>query len=167
MFLIKPNIDRLIEEYSKNLTRLCYMLLKDAQLAEEAAFEALYKAYKGYDKFRGDCSEKTWICKIAVNICRSYMRKPTFKEITSNFISLSSLCEEDSAYELKSDESIALLNAVYSLPVKYKQVILLRYYQELSVAEVAKVLQERENTISVRLKRAHDMLKKLLKEDIL
>jgi len=167
MFFIKPNIDRLIEEYSKSLTRLCYLLLKDVQLAEEAAFEALYNAYKGYDKFRGDCSEKTWICKIAVNVCRSYMRKSTFKEITSDFISLSVLCEEDSAYELKSDESIALLNAVCSLPIKYKQVILLRYYQELSVAEVAKVLQERENTISVRLKRAHDMLKKLLKEDIL
>jgi RNA polymerase sigma-70 factor (ECF subfamily) len=73
--------------------------------------------------------------------------------------------EEEAACEFRSEESIALLNAVYKLPIKYRQVILLRYYQQMSVAEIAKVLNEIDNTISVRIKRAHDMLKKALKED--
>ena len=49
----KPDIERLIEEYSKPLMRMCYMILKDEQLAEEAAFDTLYKVYKNYKSFRG------------------------------------------------------------------------------------------------------------------
>ena len=160
----KPDIDRLITEYSKCLTRLCYMLLKDVHLAEEAAWEALYKAYKGYNRFRGDCSEKSWISQIAINVCKSYMRKSSYKAIISDYISLSYVSEEEAAYEFQSQESIELLNAVYGLPIKYEQVILLRYYQQMSVSNIAKILKEKENTISVRIKRAHDMVKEILKE---
>lgn len=142
------------------------MILKDEQLAEEAAFDTLYKVYKNYKSFRGDSSEKTWITRIAINTCKSYMRKASYKEIAAgNYISLAYASEEELAEPFRSDESIALLNAVYSLPMKYKKVILLRYYQEMKVCEIAKVLKEKENTISVRIKRAKEMLKELLKED--
>lgn len=162
----KPDIEKLISDYSKSLTRLCYMMLKDAQLAEEAAWEALYKAYKGYSRFRGDSSEKTWITQIAINVCKSYMRKASFKEITSsNYISLTYASEDEAVAGFRSEESVALLNAVYALPDKYKQVILLRYYQQLSVSEIAKILKEKENTISVRIRRARALLKDALKED--
>jgi len=161
----KPDMEKLIEKYSKILTRLCYLILKDTQLAEDAAWETLYKTYKGYSKFRGDSSEKTWISQIAINVCKSYMRKPSYKEIISGSISLNYTSEDEEYYVFKSEESLALLNAVYSLPIKYKQVILLRYYQEISVSDIAKILKEKENTISVRIKRAHIMLKEKLKED--
>jgi RNA polymerase sigma-70 factor (ECF subfamily) len=162
----EPDIDRLISEYSKSLTRLCYMLLKDVHLAEEAAWEALYKAYKGYNKFRRESSEKTWISQIAINICKSYMRKSSYKEIAcSDYISLTYVPEDAIMTEFSSEESLALLNAVYVMPVKYRQVILLRYYQEFSVSEIANILKEKENTISVRIKRGKEMLKEILKEE--
>lgn len=160
----KPDIDRLITQHSKSLTRLCYMILKDVHLAEEAAWEALYKAYKGYNRFRGDCSEKTWITQIAVNVCKSYMRKSSYKAIISGYISLNYISNEEASYEFQNQESIELLNAVYGLPIKYKQVILLRYYQQMSISEIAKILKEKENTISVRIKRAHVLLKEILEE---
>lgn len=163
----KADIDRLINEYSKNLMRLCYMILKDIHLAEEAAWDTLYKAYKGYNNFKGNSSEKTWITRIAINVCRSYMRKPSYREIkNSSYISLNYASEDEASAEFRSEESIALLNAVYNLNEKYKQVILLHYYQQMSIAEVAEILNEKENTISVRLKRAHSMLKEMLKEDL-
>jgi len=162
----KADIDYLINEYSKNLTKLCYMFLKDVHLAEEAAWDALYKAYRGYNRFRGDSSEKTWITRIAINVCKSYMRKSSYKEITcSDYISLAFASEDEASVEFKSDDSLALLNAVYGLPMKYKQVILLRYYEQFSVSEISKMLKEKENTISVRIKRAQAMLKEVLKED--
>jgi len=163
----KPDIDRLIEEYSKELTRLCYMILKDAHLAEEAAWDTLYKAYKNYNSFRRESSEKTWISQIAINVCRSYMRKASFKElVSSNYISLAYVSEDDCTSEFTSEDSIALLNAVYSLSEKYKEVILLRYYQQMTVSEIAKFLNEKENTISVRLKRGHEKLNEMLKEEV-
>ena len=63
-----PNIEKLIDEYSNSLIRLCYIMLKDIHLAEEAAFDTLYKAYKGYNRFRKESSEKTWITQIAINV---------------------------------------------------------------------------------------------------
>ncbi len=162
----KPNIDKLIEQYSRSLTRLCYMILKDVHLAEEAAWEALYKAYKGYNRFKGHSSEKTWITQIAINVCRSYMRKHSYREIFGNdCISLAYASEDEAVSEFRNEESLELLNAVYKLPIKYRQVILLRYYQELSVSEISKALKEKENTISVRIRRAPNMLKEMLKED--
>ena len=162
----EPDIDRLIAEYSNNLTRLCYMILKDIHLAEEAAWDTLYKAYRGFNRFKGESCEKTWITQIAINVCRSYMRKSSYKEITcSDYISLAYVSDNKLSSEFGSDESLALLNAVYGLPVKYRQVILLRYYQELSVSEISKMLKEKANTISVRIKRANEMLKEILKED--
>ena len=94
------------------------------------------------------------------------MRKSSYKELAAgNYISLAYASEEDVAEPFRSDESIALLNAVYSLPTKYKNVILLRYYQQMTVSEIAKALKEKENTISVRIKRAKELLKELLKEE--
>jgi len=163
----KPDIDRLIEEYSKELTRLCYMILKDVHLAEEAAWDTLYKAYKNYNSFRRESSEKTWISQIAINVCRSYMRKASFKElVSSNYISLAYVSEDDCTSEFTSEDSIVLLNAVYSLSERYKEVILLRYYQQMTVSEIAKFLNEKENTISVRLKRGHEKLNEMLKEEV-
>jgi RNA polymerase sigma-70 factor, ECF subfamily len=72
---VKPDIERLINEYSKGLMRLCYMVLKDVHLAEEAAWEALYKAYKGYSRFRGHSSKKTLITQIAISPWCFYFRR--------------------------------------------------------------------------------------------
>ncbi|MDP4088220.1 MAG: sigma-70 family RNA polymerase sigma factor [Bacillota bacterium] len=162
----KPDIARLIENYSKELTRLCYLILKDVHLAEEAAWDTLYKAYRGHSRFRGGSSEKTWITRIAINVCKSYMRKASYRENSGGSIPLDYVSDDQARAEYCSDEALELLNAVYALPVKYKQVILLKYYQQLTVSEISKVLKEKENTISVRLKRAHDMLKEALKEDL-
>lgn len=162
----KPDIERLISEYSKALMRLCYMFLKDAHIAEEAAWDTLYRAYRGYSRFRGESSEKTWITKIAINVCKNYMRKASYKEVAgSDYISLSYASEEEALAEFRGLEAIELLNSVFSLPEKYRQVILLRYYEQMSVAEISKILKEKQNTISVRIRRAQDLLKEVLKEE--
>lgn len=161
----KPDIVRLIDEYSKSLTRLCYMILKDVHLAEDAAWETIYKAYKNYSSFRKESNEKTWITRIAINVCKNYMRKSSHKKfVSSDCVPLSYASEDELTVEFRDDESLALLNAVYNLPGKYRQVILLHYYAQMSVSEISDLLHEFENTISVRLNRAHAQLKKSLME---
>lgn len=163
---IKPDIDKLINQYSQRLVRLSYMILKDTYLAEEAAWDTLYRAYNSYSQFRRESSESTWITSIAINVCKGYMRKSSYKEIaSSDFISLDYASEDELLAEFQNAESVDLLNAVYCLSGKYKEVILLRYYQQMNVSEISKLLKEKENTISVRIKRAHELLRKMLKEE--
>jgi len=152
-----PSIERLIEQYSREIMRLCYLYLKDYQLAEEAAQDTLYKAYVKYAGFQQQSSEKTWIIRIAVNVCLDYLRSCKKREYVSDECVRLSLEREASEYT--DHESVDLLNAVYNLPAEYKEVILLRYYEQYSVQEIAALLRKKPNTISVRLKRAKEMLK--------
>ena len=158
----EPNINRLIDCYSQPLTRLCYLYLKDYQLAQEAVQDILYKAYTKYSSFGRKSSEKTWITKIAMNVCKDYLRRPACRELVSSETVQLAAQREDSPYTDSS--SVELLHAVYALPVLYKEVILMRYYQNLSINEIAKVLHEKPNTISVRMKRAKELLKIGLEE---
>lgn len=162
----KPDINRLINDYSKSLMRLCYIYLKDYQLAEDAVQEILTKVYLKYGSFNNKSSEKTWITRIAINVCKNYLRKSSNREFAgSEYISLSYASDDEASASFRDEDSVLLLNAVYSLPEIYKQVILLYYYENLKTSEIAGILKEKENTISVRLKRAKDILKEILKEE--
>ena len=57
----RPDLDRLMEEYGSSLLRMCALILKDADLAQDAVQETFIKAYRRFDNYRGDCSEKTWL----------------------------------------------------------------------------------------------------------
>ena len=59
-------IERLIREFQTPLLHLCFMQLRDRALEEDAVQETFLKAYKNYPLFRGDCSEKTWLTRIAI-----------------------------------------------------------------------------------------------------
>ncbi len=71
-----PNISyeemlaQMVAQYEVSLLRTCYMYLRDRELAEDATQEAFLKAYKALPTFRGECSEKTWLMRIAMNTCR-------------------------------------------------------------------------------------------------
>lgn len=160
----KNDIDRLIEDHSQHLSRLCYILLKDYHFAQDAVQETIYKAYLKYGSFKGKSSEKTWITSIAINICKNYARKASYSELSFDCVTLEYI-SNDAAEEYINSESIDLLNLIYNLPYIYKQVIILHYYEDMTVREIAKVLKQKENTISVRLKRAKEMLKLDLEED--
>ncbi|MGM2836972.1 sigma-70 family RNA polymerase sigma factor, partial [Bacillus cereus group sp. Bce025] len=65
---------------------------------------------------------------------------------------------------IQNAEDRELASAVMNLPIKYREVIYLFYYEELSIKEVAIVIEVKENTIKTRLKKAKELLKKGLEE---
>lgn len=73
------DLDHWMEEYATPLLRLCTMILRDRQMAEEAVQDTLYRGYRGYAKFRGGSSEQTWLTRIAVNVCRDRLRRPDYR----------------------------------------------------------------------------------------
>ena len=67
-------LERLMAQYGTALLRMCCLYLRDYSLAEDAVQETFLKAYARLDSFRGDCSEQTWLMKIAINTCRDMLR---------------------------------------------------------------------------------------------
>lgn len=108
-----------------------------------------FKVYKNYSQFKGKSSEKTWIMRIAINVCKNYLRSSWWRHIDESAV-LDSIPVIESAL---MDDTLILL--VMKLSQKYKQVVLLFYYQDMRIREIAEALQIPESTVSVRLKRRY------------
>ena len=151
-------IERLIIDCQASLLRLCYIHLKDRALAEDAVQETFLKAYRGFDRFRGESSEKTWLCKIAVNVCRDIERGAWFRH-TDRRVTPDMLPETaDQAEEKDLDLTLAIMN----LPRKLRETIILYYYQDMGTEEIAAALGIAQSSVSSRLKRGREKLRNAL-----
>ena len=74
-------LNRLVEQYQTPLRRMCFIMLRDEELAKDAVQDTFLKVYKNIDVFRGECSEKTWLMQIAVNTCRDVKRSAWFRHL--------------------------------------------------------------------------------------
>ncbi len=76
--LTEQFLERLMNTYGDELLRMCYLYLKDYQLAEDAVQDTYIKAMKSYKSFEHKSSEKTWLMRIAINCCKNVMRSRWF-----------------------------------------------------------------------------------------
>ena len=152
-------LTHLVETYEGLLFRTCYMYLRDRESAEDAVQETFLKAYKALPAFRGDCSEKTWLMKIAVNICRD-IRRSSWIRMVDRRASLDLLPEP--AQEYDGWNSLDLAGAIMQLPVKWKEVVLLYFYHDMTMREIGEVLGVSAPVVSKRIKQACAKLESIL-----
>lgn len=150
---------RMMDQYEKDLLRLCCVYLKDLALAEDAVQETFLKAYRAMDTFRGDSSERTWLVRIALNVCKD-MRRCSWFRIVDRRINLDGL---EIPQREKNEVSQSLMAEIMRLPRKYMEVVLLYYYEDLKLSQVAQTLNTSETVVSKRLKKARELLKGMLK----
>ena len=147
---------RMVSEHQSALKNLCYMILHDEALAEDAVQETFLKAYKGLASFRGDCGQKTWLMRIAVNTCRDMQRTSWFRH-EDRRVSPDMMYDEQAAQP--DDEAAGLAQAIVALPRRDKEVVLLRYYQDMTIKEIAQTLGIAPSSVHNRLKRAEKKLR--------
>lgn len=153
----------LVNAYQGLLLRMCYVYLRDMEMAKDATQETFLKAYKAMPSFRGECSAKNWLIQIAINTCRDMQRSAWFRHHDRR-ITLEDLPQAIQQPDSESD--LDVMCAVMSLPPKLKEVIMLYYWQNMSVNEIASALGLAHSTVSARLKHArkrlHDVLERRL-----
>lgn len=156
----RNDVDRLMQEHGTRLLRLCAMLLRDASLAQDAVQDAFLRACRSYGSWRGDASEGTWLTAIAVNVCRDYQRSAWFRHVSRDR-DLSDLPEQRADFTFPDN---TVINEVMRLPVKYREVVLLRYYQNMKQKDVADALHLTDRAVRQRLHKANAILRERLKE---
>ncbi len=155
------NVSELMGKYADSVLRMCYLYLKDYHLAEDVTQKTFIRVMKHYDKFRKESSEKTWIMQIAINLCKNQLKSWWYKR--QNFDNVHELIYDADYNGLMDRQEV--FDEISKLTPKYKEVILLYYYQEMSIAEISKVLKLKESAVKVRLFRAREQLKLNFKED--
>ena len=150
-------IERLMDVYGRALKRMCCLYLKDVSLAEDASQETFLRAWRHLGDFRRESSEKTWLMRIAMNVCRDMLRTGWFRHLDRR------VTPEELPLVSEMDEERPLLaEQVMALPPKYREPILLYYYQDMDTKEMARALGVSFNTAKSRLLRARALLKKEL-----
>ena len=150
-----PNheLERLVLQYQQPLLRTCFLYLRDRTLAEDAVQETFLKAYRSLASFRGECSEKTWLTTIAVNVCKNMLRSP-WRKRNAGEEALETLRTEDPSLP---DPTVS--RAVMRLPDEQRTAVILYYVQGMKIREIAKALKVPTQTISSRLSRARSKLR--------
>ena len=153
----EQRLNRWIEEYSDSILRTCFLYLSDQAQAEDATQDTWIKAWKHMDDYerKNIANDKAWLLRIAINTCKDYRRSAWFRHIDRSK-ALEELPPQLVAVEAE-DHSLTLM--VMGLPDRYKQVILLYYFQGLTMQETAEAIGASQATVQRRLKKAESLLK--------
>lgn len=162
-------IDQLMYEYSDDIMHLVYTYVKNRATAEDLTQEIFIKCYEKLSQFHHQSSIKTWVYRIASNHCKDYLKSWHYRKIILNekifdYLPSKSRHVEDEVITVNVENS--LTNAVMALPIKYREVVFLHYYEELTLAEISKITIVNINTIKTRLKRAKELLKDKMVEEV-
>ena len=150
---------QLIEEYGNKLLRTCYLILNDREEAEDVVQETFIKVFNKIDTFKEKSGLYTWIYAIALNLSRDRMRiKQDMLELKDEWIGNDDV---ESHVEINIDRE-QLRKEIFEMNSLYREVLVLFYFEELSIKEISNLLNEKEGTIKSKLSRGRNMLKESL-----
>lgn len=148
----EAEMERIMAQYGASVKRMCRLQLGDGHLAEDAAQETFIKVWRSGGGFRGECTEKTWILRIAINACRDIRRGAWFRRVDRT------RPVEELPLPTKGNGP-DLAGEIAALPPRYREIIVLYYYQGMPLGDAALAMGININTAKSRLQRARKMLR--------
>ena len=154
----------LVEQYRDNVYRLAYRMCGNAYDADEAAQEAFVAAWRALPTFRGDAKFSTWLYRLTTNAAIDVMRREKRHQTVGDGEMMELADDAASPQETveRTEQQEAVQTALATLSEEYREVLLLRYMEELDYAEIAEVLQLPSGTVKSRINRAKAALKNAL-----
>lgn len=155
-------VAELYSEYATGILRMCYLYLNDYQLAEDAMQETFVRVFRYYGKFAKKSSAKTWITRIAINVCKDIIAKKCDEQMWQpDEVEADGGCEEHQY--LSVENNMVISQAIGKLEEKLRAVVILFYYQENNTAQIAKILDIPRTSVEFRLKKARKLLQEEMK----
>jgi RNA polymerase sigma-70 factor (ECF subfamily) len=162
-------IEAFVRQYETGVFRLALSIVGDVAEANEITQETLIAALKSLSTYREEKSFKAWLYTIALNQSRSHLRKRKSRERLGNI--LKSVLRVETQKQLLPEEAMiqnekeaALWQSLNQLDEKFRTVVVLRYFHELSIREISEILSTNEGTIHSRLYSAREKLREALEQ---
>ena len=154
----KDTFCRLVRQNEKAMYSVSFSILSNESDAADAISEALYRAYKNLDTLKNEYAFKPWILRIVRNCAVELVRS------NKNLLSIDDVEVEESSGENDIVTALTLRKAVEQLKQPYKEVVVLYYYEDLSIAQISKITGSSVVTAKQQLSRARKMLRDMLME---
>ncbi|WP_439956890.1 RNA polymerase sigma factor [Leptospira ryugenii] len=159
----------LVSPFRERLFRKAVSMVKDADDAEDIVQDALISGYRSIQNFRAEAGVYTWLYRIVVNKSKDLLsKKKRGREKPMDDTGDNQFVDEREGYEKKlelSEESAYLMEKIAQLEDSYKQVLELRYFENLSYNEIAEIMECNVGTVKSRLFKAKEFLKHLILKD--
>ncbi len=170
----KSSLIELFKMYEKYLYTICYNYCQNEQDALDIVQEVYIKVLKNIQSFDERYPFNPWIRKIAVNTCINSARGKNKTVISLNSElsdggSVSDLIASEENIEndiVNKDINKIIMKSITALPENYRLIISLRYYEDLSYEEIARLLSKPLGTVKTEIYRAKAMLKKSLRDEL-
>lgn len=144
-----------IDRYADTVKRICFIHLKNESDTEDI-FQTVFLKYAMSDvDFASEEHEKAWLIRVTLNACKDLL-KSFFRKYT---VPLDAYIEQNGVVDSARSE---VLEAVLSLPEKYRRVIYLHYYEGYTAPEIADILDVKENTVYTQMTRGRALLRDVL-----
>ncbi|MCI9249455.1 MAG: sigma-70 family RNA polymerase sigma factor [Dorea sp.] len=154
----EQDVIRAMEQYADTVRRLCMIHLKSYHDSEDIFQNVFLKYVLSSVKFESEEHEKAWFIRVTINACRDFFRD----FFRSHMVPLEELIHQQE--ELTPDNS-EVLEAVLSLPEKYREAVYLYYYEGYTAVEIAHILKKNKNTVYTLLTRSKQLLRERLGGD--
>ncbi len=156
------SIEAIVQTYGDLLFRLCYILLGNEADAEDAVQETLLTFLKKAPVFESVCHEKAWLITTSKNKCRDMLR----------FRKRHPLADPDALPEAETPSTSeppdgGILEALMSLPEKYRLVLTLYYVEEYRIGEIAQMIGKTPSAVKMRLSKGRRLLEEKYREEYL
>jgi RNA polymerase sigma-70 factor (ECF subfamily) len=156
----------LVDRYQVAVFNLCFRMLGQSQDAEDAAQEVFLRVYRQLGSYQPTHRFSTWVLSIASHYCIDQLRKRRFvlQPLETIMLTARSRQSQPDDEALAAETRGEMQDLLQRLPEKYRLALILRYWYDLSYAEMARIARLPENTVKTRLHRARQMMAELLRE---
>ena len=147
-------LHQLMLKYGSELKRIAYLYVNDQVECEDIIQEVFITCYENLSKFRHEASYKTWLIRITINKCKDYRKRWSIKNLIykPEIYPLNTSQSSEDVY-IQQQYSDEIIKQIASFSGKYKEVLILYYYQEMNMREISDVLNISINTVKSRLLR--------------
>ena len=152
----------IVRRWQGPLVSMAYRFCRDRGRAEEMAQEAFLRAYRGLSRWRDTAAFSTWLFAVAANFYRSELRRIPARAVPLDAIAEPSDPVRHHEHLEDAERELAVRRSLLALPPRYREPLLLHYFQDLDVNDTARALGLPVGTIKARLSRGRAILSRKL-----
>lgn len=153
-------LEQIIDDYAEHLLKMAYFYVRNRETAKDIVQE-VFITFSEQTDYEEQGKLRAYLTKVTVNRCKDHLRSWSFRNLQLRKDWVESAYREHDVIILEEERS-EIAVAVLELPVKYREIIIFYYYEELNMREIAQFLNLSENTVKTRMIKARKLLKDVL-----
>lgn len=157
--MLVKELEEIMELHTERLIRLAYYYVKDLQEAEDIVQDVFIKFYDNPQKYEERGELKAYLSRLVMNKSKDYLRSWSYRKVQVQQKIFAKQTIERRDMLIQQDEQTLIEHAILALPLKQREVLSYFYFEDMPIADIAKLLSIPDSTVKTRLRRGRELLK--------